>query len=512
MADSEFRRNISGPSGEYVKAPEQAFHSSSYLGQAADKAQTAQDEDEFVSGLDTMSPTRLPAKVFRLATVLLVLLWLLGTAVPFGAVKEFMTKPLIADVFVKETPNAEGTERGSALRKVQKTKEEEDQKAIDALPRLPMGQRLAVEWPTHGGFVPRSLSCDPSGTRFIVADDLGVYAGHLVARASPTYMGGSGPTPHSRPRELTGSATLSNLWQQGSQLLDPVAKASVDGADAHNAGVAMAATAASEQHSVLAFTRVPPCSALEGQLIKDIGVVCSPPVNGDEGECHAIVLHSRGRRLAECRLPRPQSGSAEVARAIPASREAAQRIVWTISSAWLEEGEANREQVEAIAITNKCRVGDPAGERREANEACAYVGTTTGRLVELGAAYDDSRLLVPKRAVQQQRSTSIGPGSMHVLPNGIVVALRRDRNSVQAFDSQLAEKIGEWKLPTGLRWLTLCGGGDGLFLVGLRNYTKAELHAFRTPAELKVEPKGADAAPKNGVGHLYVPPSRAMEI
>jgi len=85
---------------------------------------------------------------------------------------------------------------------------------------------------------------------------------------------------------------------------------------------------------------------------------------------------------------------------------------------------------------------------------------------------------------------------MHVLPNGIVVALRRDRNSVQAFDSQLAEKIGEWKLPTGLRWLTLCGGGDGLFLVGLRNYTKAELHAFRTPAELKVEPKGADAAPK----------------
>lgn len=494
------------------------FHSSSYLGQAADEAQKDQDEEEFVSGLDTMSPTRLPAKVFRLATVLLVLLWLAGTAVPLGAVREFMTQPLIADVFVKETP--EGTESGGALAEEEssrlrrsKTQEKEHRKVMAALPELPMGQRLAVEWPTHGGFVPRSLSCDPSGTHFIVADDLGVYAGHLVAHASrtPTLMGSSGPTPHSRPRQLAGAAkALSKLWQQGSRLLD----SSADGADAHNARLTKAATSARKQHSVLTFTRVPPCSALEGQLIKDIGVVCSPPANGDEGECHAIVLHSRGRRLAECRLPRPQSGSAEMARATPRPREAAPRIVWTISSAWLQEGEASREQeqVEAIAITNKCRVGDPAGERREANEACAYVGTTTGRLVELGAAFDDSRLLVPKRAVQQQRSTSIGPGSMHVLPNGIVVALRRDRNTVQAFDSQLSQKLGEWKLPRGLHWLTLCGGGDGLFMVGLRNYTKAELHAFLMPPELKVGPKGADAMRKNSVGHLYVPPDRALEI
>lgn len=44
---------------------------------------------------------------------------------------------------------------------------------------LPGGQLVQTYWPSHSGFEPRALSCDPLGAKIVVADDFGIYAAEL---------------------------------------------------------------------------------------------------------------------------------------------------------------------------------------------------------------------------------------------------------------------------------------------------------------------------------------------
>merc|ERR1719199_978097 len=102
---------------------------------------------------------------------------------------------------------------------------------------LANGQQVEVTWPWLNSFMPRSLSCDPSGRQLVVADDFGLYKSSLISINNPK----------------------------------------------------------------VSFSRAASCSEFEGQLVKDIEIVCR------EGtlECRILVLHANGRKMSECPLHKP---------------------------------------------------------------------------------------------------------------------------------------------------------------------------------------------------------------
>mmetsp|Transcript_24123 Transcript_24123/g.75065 ORF Transcript_24123/g.75065 Transcript_24123/m.75065 type:complete len:161 (+) Transcript_24123:2-484(+) len=121
--------------------------------------------------------------------------------------------------------------------------------------------------------------------------------------------------------------------------------------------------------------------------------------------------------------------------------------------------------------------------RGRGGRPCATVGTSHGRLVQLRAASSGPRLLVPRRSLQH-RPGPVRSGSLHALPGGVILALRPARGSVQAFEARLGTVAGEWRLPEGVSWLALCGGGGSLFALGTRG-GQLELRRFPLPVELR---------------------------
>merc|ERR1719491_1479297 len=88
-----------------------------------------------------------------------------------------------------------------------------------------------------------------------------------------------------------------------------------------------------------------------------------------------------------------------------------------------------------------------------------------------------SNMLVPSMSMQH-RHQSVGQGSLHVLPGGVVLALRPSviPATVQAFDMHSGDVIGEWRLPQDISWLALGGGGDHLFVLGRKTRIKQRRH------------------------------------
>jgi len=153
--------------------------------------------------------------------------------------------------------------------------------------------------------------------------------------------------------------------------------------------------------------------------------------------------------------------------------------------------------VESLAVNSDCLKRDNSNKCNfEAEKVgCVVVGTSLGRIVQLRSDLDSARQLVPDRSIHY-RPTAVTHGSLHVLPSGYVLALSRkvslsrDKQRVveataQAFDEREGNLAGEWKLPDGVDWLTLSGGGQSLLALGVRDRRKLELHRFPVPDMLK---------------------------
>ncbi|CAJ1454753.1 unnamed protein product [Effrenium voratum] len=296
------------------------------------------EESEIVSGHDKVDPRKFPATVFRLATLLMVSLWTVGLMVPFGVLREFMTKPLVIDFQLG------GSEKGG---------EEEVQAVVgtkpDGLPELiPVARkredlqqalqvhRIKVKWPFKSGFSPRTLSSDQSGTLLVAADDLGVYAGQVIREA---------------------------------------------GRD--------------EVH----FRRVPPCVALEGQAIQDVSVACGPDFRCRvlvlHAKGHRLAECPVGENFADSRAQRGYRTVANVA-ALPSSEPKQ----WEIPDTWLHthsKFHRGRETIKALAINGNCM-----GDFKPQYVGCVVVGTSEGRIVELRRTGNATRTLVPERAMEQR--------------------------------------------------------------------------------------------------------------
>jgi len=350
-------------------------------------------------------------------------------------------------------------------------------------PALEKDLELLVDWPRRNSFSPRTMSCDPSGKQLVLADDFGVYTGNLFEVEDKSEADG---------RKLSDTSD-------------------VPGKD-------------SRPMLRTQFVRTPPCTAFEGQALKDIGVVC---MHGFVSECRVLVLHANGRRLTECPLqadldPIPQwfggmfvppSQSSDEAAALasqkgshpfmgPAAEDSRalakdshrhhkhHKVVspvssWTIAKGWLH---VKKERVESMAVNSECRSQSLSngGAFVPEDPGCLVVGTTFGRVVQLRRHATQNQELVPAMSMQH-RPHSVNQGSLHVLPGGIVMALRPSLGTVQALDVELGGVVGEWRLPTGISWITLCGGGGHFYMLGRTSGKERRLLIWRfpVPKELK---------------------------
>jgi len=401
----------STPELELGVSPSDAYHPAFRPGSYA--ARTDDDNHEVVTGHGKAHPGVLPAKIFRSGTQVLITLWFFGVALSIGRFHD-LTVPL-GEAAEEVGPG------GAQLEEVQNEPSHTTSAKPAALPMLLGGEPIQVRWPSHAGFVPRSLSCSPAGSQLVISDDFALYVGELDLRE-------------------TLPATHANLS--------------------------------------VAFMRMPPCSALDGHELQDIGVSCQ---NAKHPSCRVYVLHDEGRRISECKLPaltqRPSMSSSNAVATEdvrPAGTKQETGRTMAVSTSWLAQGEDGEpDQVDAVAMNGNL-------------QSRIIVGTTLGQIVQLHTATSDPQLLVPQHAMRQQRLRPINPGSIHILPSGAVTMLHHADHSLQAFDPQLGHLIGEWGLPrNGVKWLTLCGGGNNLFVLGLRKGTIPELYRFFVPTELR---------------------------
>jgi len=383
-----------------------AFHPGSYT------ARTYDEDHELVTGHSNSHPGVLPAKIFRVGTLVLIILWFLSVALSIGRFHDLIVS-LNKGAELEEGLQEDADESGRTIARAAR------------FPLLPDGKLIEVRWPRHAGFMPRSLSCSPTGSQLVISDDFALYVGELELRES------------------------------------------------HPAG---------PNNASVAFVRMAPCAVLDGEELQDIGISCH---SAEQRLCHVFVLHAQGRRISECQLPLSEEkltmgsgdGIATVDGGAPSadtSKEDSKNMA--ISTSWLaKDGNGEPDQVDAVAINSKL-------------QSRIIVGTTMGQIVQLNAATSDSQLLVPQHAMRQQRLRPIKPGSIHLLPSGAVIMLHHAVHSLQAFDPKLGHLMGEWRLPrNGVEWLSLCGGGSSLFILGLRDGTTPELYRFQVPAELKLE-------------------------
>jgi len=445
-------------------APKFAFAPASYAPDSHETGKLAsyRAARKLFSRQDQPQPGRLPAKVFVLATSILISLWASGLVLPCKAVRELMTKPVLAAVPMEEMPGQGKsglTDAGGFPMFVSK-----DSKPLRD---LPAGERIEMKLPHRSGFFPHSFSSDAAGEQLILADDISLYVARL-SNATEHEPGAAGATASGSMRAL------------GVEPARPVLAAR--------------------------FRRMAPCLSLEGQALKDASVGCT--ASGQrEPTCRVFVLLDHGKALAECPLlpfvgsHRTAGGRAAVARAQRGAR-AEQNLTWQISNEWLHSA-GPVERVDSLAIDSEClssaRSSDPGSCSFGADKmGCVVIGTTFGRIVQLRGNIDNEHLLVPERSIHQQLQP-VTHGSLQVLSSGFIVALSRKalgakdgkspqhvQATVKAFERKNGTLVGEWQLPAGVDWMLLAGGRHSLFALGLREQRRMELHRFPMPPKLVV--------------------------
>eukprot|EP00928_Gymnodinium_smaydae_P052688 TRINITY_DN3680_c0_g1_i1.p1 TRINITY_DN3680_c0_g1~~TRINITY_DN3680_c0_g1_i1.p1 ORF type:complete len:1109 (+),score=248.65 TRINITY_DN3680_c0_g1_i1:119-3445(+) len=429
------------PSGEVQVPPNEVFHPQSYANTSDDGAYKSNGcSNEIVTGHDQTHPGRLPAKVFKSATLLVICLWMLGLSVPFGILRDFLVDPLQADVFVKAMTTPEegtvdrvdalvGTDPSGLPMLIPQGRSEEP-------PALPPGELVHVGWPMHSAFVPRSLACDSTGTVFVVSDDFTMYA--------------------------------SALQQNSAGMATPATVA---------AGAAPVAPGSAARYS-LNFKRVPMCTSLEGKELEDIDVACAGA--GGVG-CKVFALHSHASELSSC----PIVGySGAVATPAEARTFVQPPKPWILSKEWLRSDEKPPEIIKSAAVNNACVRRAAGGETDLGDESCTVVGTSDGRILELKSSSLDRRVLVPHRIVHQRGQTS-PRGALAILSNGVALALLHASQTLEAFDSAHGVSLGVWAMPKGTMWLMICGADDQIYSLGVENGKRVVIYRFPVPERIR---------------------------
>jgi len=372
--------------------------------------------DEVTEARPQKHQGRVPWRLFKSATLLLIVLWACGVAL----------STLVALGLVS-LPTRAWDEK--ALRDVRDSRHSRSLLDNPALPFLPEGQLIEAQWPRESSFIPKAMSCDRSGRHLAVADDFGVYAAEFSESADAD----------------------SQVKQQDRRLRAQQPQTS---------------------HPTATFTRVQPCTAFEGQTLKDIGVVCTE----DTSKCRVLVLHGHGQNLTECPLEVQESGDDSPVEAAHAN------LTWRISKDWLQP----EEHVELVSVNPECLRDDGtygAPHFDSEVQGCFVVAvTSTGRMVQLRRHLENKDELVPDWSMRRE-SKEEQPQSLHVVLGSVLVLWPRSK-SVQALSGKTGSVIGEWRLPPHYDWMAFAGGRNNFFLLGQNKTAASTLWRFPLPEEL----------------------------
>eukprot|EP00927_Polykrikos_kofoidii_P051318 TRINITY_DN45103_c0_g1_i1.p1 TRINITY_DN45103_c0_g1~~TRINITY_DN45103_c0_g1_i1.p1 ORF type:complete len:1075 (-),score=131.81 TRINITY_DN45103_c0_g1_i1:44-3268(-) len=316
------------------------------------------------------------------------------------------------------------------------------------------GEIMKVSWPHYSSFSPRSLSESPSGMEIVVSDDFNIYS---VRRDSDDID--------------VATPAVKRLLEAAVERPSSVAL--------RGSAAGQGSTSASVVSGVSAFMRAPHCPALEGEGIVDAAVVCTKATRISGLPCLVMILHSHGTKMSPC----PLKGDPPVD-LTGASNTSFSTKTWTISQDWLHGDDA--ETISALAVSRFAL--EPGHTDSMCRKGCIVVGTTSGRLVELRRSYAKTDELVPQRIVRQRPHT-VAAGTLDIFQSSFIMTLLPEAGLLQAISLDLGVVSRQWSLPDHINWKAVCGGGERIYLLGVRkrpNATTAkDLWLFPTPKSLR---------------------------
>ncbi|CAK0904110.1 unnamed protein product, partial [Prorocentrum cordatum] len=321
------------------------------------KASREEEEDEGVpmaTGHDNEMPGVLPWQVFRNASFVISLTWILAGVYYILHVTGVWTMALPWNEASKDAPaEAAGSRRwGGGSEVVPRPGVFSLLAAGVTLGEVgPEVERIEAHWP-YADIQPLTLACDATGRRLLATDGLSIFEATLPAPAPAAARAAGRPAPR-RAREPA--------W--------PSAR----------------------------FRQAPGCPALQGEALQDVALHC-----GAGGGCEALALHHDGTRLAAC----------------PLAAAAAGGYVGQISQGWLQRpvqgahGRTTwrREQARWLLVDQACAA---AANRSAADElqrgGCVSVATTHGSVAQL-ARRASGRELAPTSVVEVHGTEALTHG------------------------------------------------------------------------------------------------------
>lgn len=416
-----------GAGGEIGFPPEHAFDASTFQDSKTNEDFRAMHDDEdIVTGRDKQGPGEAPARLFKRATYMFVILWAVAYILPIAIFKNIVARPMVADIYVEHIDEKTGrVDSKTQMKAVVGTDINGMPMLIPIVPaprvktlELSGGMPFEVTWPSHNAFIPRALTCDPNEGFLVVADDFGIYSARL---------------PNHYPNAAEGPA--------GEHGEAPVLPRS--------------------RRPRITFRTAPRCGALEGTMLSDAAIVCS--ASGED--CAAFVLAEDERKVTNTITACPFWQHSETSDSI------FDGLSWPVETDWLEDG----EHLRSLGIRSDCLHRSSAAQEFEDSHSCVLAGTTAGRVVELTApSWRDGSRLVPHRVVVQRNVSSIS-GSLADLRAGVLVVLWYRDGVIEVLD-QAGALIGRWLLPEFATWLMVAGGDDGIYALGVLKPAK-EQHA-----------------------------------
>jgi hypothetical protein len=237
------------------------------------------------------------------------------------------------------------------------------------------------------------------------------------------------------------------------------------------------------------------CPAVLGEGLEDIAVSCnSTSASEGVGSCEVLALHGHGRRLASCALALAgHDGESGVGK------------IDDISSKWLEnsqnkhaaEGRMAPSQIEkALSVSISPECNGVAGA-----ETCMVLGTTHGRVVQLGR-HSNSRALIPTEVLYEHRENSQplpGSGLVRSFNRKYLGVLQPNQNSIRVLDlGKGGLAAGTLQLPLSKPVSSFCAGGGHVYM--LTNGPEPELWRMAVPVEMMPTPVSIpfDGFHKNG--------------
>jgi len=217
------------------------------------------------------------------------------------------------------------------------------------------------------------------------------------------------------------------------------------------------------------FKAAPMCEHIQGEALQDVSLRCGP--NGSTGACHAVVLHKNGQRVAGCALG---GASANATSVLPPTNIAEEFL--------RAKGAVRTETAVALAVTSECE-----GKVRD----CAYVGTSSERIVEMKRAAGGSQEWFPTRLLQATQSSwpTMSSGSIHVINGRYLGVLSRDGDHIQVLDLHKdGAAVNSWQLPEHQHWGSMCAAGNSLYF--LSKGASPEVWRFPVPQQLRHDSTG----------------------